>query len=133
MVQVSKFSYYFNTSPAQRSTICELLEKILINDDNIYEGIDKLINNLFDMKLIIAVVLCLLACTAFSKKERTFLDFKSIIEHVNSVQKSWTAGHNKYFDGMDLEQIKNLMGTLETPEHLQLPLKDIEPANDIPE
>ena len=68
------------------------------------------------MKLITVFVLCVLAFTAFSKKEKTFLDFKSIIEHVNSVQKSWTAGHNKYFDGMDLEAIKNLMGTLETPE-----------------
>lgn len=25
------------------------------------------------------------------------------------------------------------MGTLETPEHLQLPLKDVEPLKDIPE
>lgn len=85
------------------------------------------------MKLITALVLCILVLTVFAKKERTFLDFKSIIEHVNSVQKSWTAGHNKYFDGMDLDQIKHLMGTLETPEHLKLPLRDIEPANDIPE
>jgi len=34
---------------------------------------------------------------------------------------------------MDLEQIKRLMGTLETPENLKLPLKDIEPLQDIPE
>lgn len=55
------------------------------------------------MKLISIVVLCLLAFTAVSKKEKkVFLDFKNIIEHVNTVQKEWTAGHNHYFDGMDL-------------------------------
>lgn len=85
------------------------------------------------MKAITVLLLCLLAFVACGKKERTFLDFKSIIDHVNSVQKSWTAGHNKYFDGMDLEQIKHLMGTLETPEEFKLPLKDIEPLQDIPD
>jgi cathepsin B len=85
------------------------------------------------MRLITVFVLCILAISALSKKERTFLDFKSIIDHVNSAQKSWTAGHNHYFDGMDLEQIKGLMGTLETPEHLKLPIKEIQPLQDIPE
>ncbi len=65
------------------------------------------------MKLITVLVLSILAVTAFAKfQKKVFLDFKSIIEHVNSAQKSWTAGHNKYFDGMDLETIKGLMGTL---------------------
>ena len=39
----------------------------------------------------------------------------------------------KYFDGKTLNEIKSLMGTLETPEDLKLPEKDIEPLNDIPE
>lgn len=86
------------------------------------------------MKLVTVLVLALLAVATFAKFEKkAFLDFKSIIDHVNSVQKSWTAGHNKYFDGMDLSTIKHLMGTLETPEHLKLPLKEIEPLKDIPE
>jgi cathepsin B len=85
------------------------------------------------MKTITVLVLCLLALSAVAKKERLFLDFQSIIDHVNDNQKSWKAGHNNYFDGMDLEQVKHLMGTLETPEHLKLPLKNIEPLQDIPE
>jgi cathepsin B len=76
--------------------------------------------------------LCVLAVSALAK-ERSFLDFKSIIEHVNSVQKSWKAGHNDYFQDMDLDTIKGLMGTLETPEEHKLPLKDFEALEDIPE
>jgi cathepsin B len=34
---------------------------------------------------------------------------------------------------MDLETIKGLMGTLETPEEHKLPLKEVEPLKDIPE
>lgn len=57
-----------------------------------------------------------------------------IADHVNNVQNSWVAGHNHKFDGMTLTEVKSLMGTiLETPENLRLPLKDIEPLEDIPE
>lgn len=86
------------------------------------------------MKAVTLLLVSLLAVAVLARFEKkVFLDFKTIIDHVNSVQKSWTAGHNEYFDGMDLETIKGLMGTLETPEHLKLPVKDIEPANDIPD
>jgi hypothetical protein len=65
----------------------------------------------------------------------TFLDQQSIIEHVNSLKTTWTAGHNHYFDGRTMEEIKGLMGTLETPAHMKLPEKDITPKDlkDIPE
>ena len=86
------------------------------------------------MKVIALLIVSLLTISAVAKfHKKVFLDQKSIIDHVNSVQKNWVAGHNKYFDGMDLQTIKGLMGTLETPEHLKLPLKDIEPLKDIPE
>ena len=89
------------------------------------------------MKVIIVILLSLLTISTLAKfnkfNKKVYLDFESIISHVNSVQKSWVAGHNKYFDGMDLQTIKGLMGTLETPEHLKLPLKDIESLEDIPE
>jgi cathepsin B len=88
------------------------------------------------MKVITLLLVALLAVSAFAKfgfEKKVYLDFTSIIEHVNSVQKSWVAGHNEFFDGMDLQTIKGLMGTLETPEHLKLPLRDIEPLQDIPE
>jgi hypothetical protein len=84
------------------------------------------------MKLISVLLLCVLAISTLAK-ERSFLDFKSIIEHVNSVQNSWKAGHNDYFQDMDLETIKGLMGTLETPEEHKLPLKEVEPLKDIPD
>ena len=46
-----------------------------------------------------------------------------LLHKVNMAQKSWKAGINQYFEGMNIEQIKHMMGTLETPEHLKLPLR----------
>jgi hypothetical protein len=63
----------------------------------------------------------------------TFLDQQSIIEHVNSLKTTWTAGHNHYFDGRTMEEIKGLMGTLETPAHMKLPEKDITELKDLPD
>ena len=80
------------------------------------------------MKLIILVVLIATACT-----EDIFLDQAPIIDYVNNLKTTWTAGHNHYFDGRTLDEIKSLMGTLETPEHLKLPEKDITPLPNIPD
>jgi hypothetical protein len=86
------------------------------------------------MKAVTILIVALLAFIALGKfQKKVFLDQRSIIDHVNSVQKHWVAGHNKYFDNMDLQTIKGLMGTIETPEHLKLPVKEIEPLEDIPE
>jgi hypothetical protein len=52
---------------------------------------------------------------------------------VNSQKTTWTAGHNHYFDGRTMEQIKSLMGVLETPEELKLPEKDIIAAPNVPD
>jgi hypothetical protein len=49
------------------------------------------------------------------------------------MQNKWVAGHNSYFDGMGMEDIKRLMGGLKTPKELELPLRDIEPLENIPE
>lgn len=65
--------------------------------------------------------------------ENLFLEQTPIIEYVNDLKTTWTAGHNHYFDGKTLDEIKSLMGTLETPEHLKLPIKDIEVRADLPE
>jgi hypothetical protein len=46
------------------------------------------------MKAILLVALIALVASS-----NIFLDQPSIIEEVNKIQKSWTAGHNKYFDG----------------------------------
>jgi hypothetical protein len=58
----------------------------------------------------------LLALVAVAMSGHYFLDQEEIIEEVNKIQKSWVAGHNKYFDGKTIEEIKGLMGTkLDTP------------------
>lgn len=55
------------------------------------------------MKVVAVLLLAILAVSVAAKfDKKVFLDFQSIIDHVNSVQKTWSAGHNKYFDGMDL-------------------------------
>lgn len=71
------------------------------------------------------IILALVLTAVFANN--IFLDQQSIIEHVNSLKTTWTAGHNHYFDGRTMEEIKSLMGTLETPKHLKLPEKDITP------
>jgi len=71
-----------------------------------------------------------MAAMVTSKVE--FFDQQSIIDHVNSQNGvAWTAGHNHYFDGKSMDEIKRLMGALEAPKELKLPEKDITPANDI--
>ena len=62
-----------------------------------------------------------------------FLNQQEIIEHVNNLKTTWTAGHNHYFDGKTIDEIKQLMGTLETPSHLKLPEKNIEVLQAPPE
>ena len=75
----------------------------------------------------------LIALIALAMSKNIFLNQHDIIEEVNKAQKSWVAGHNKYFDGRTIEEIKNLMGTiLPTPLEHKLPIKDIEPLKDLP-
>ncbi len=63
------------------------------------------------MKVIFILKLFLVAISG-----HYFLDQEEIIEEVSKIQKSWVAGHNKYFDGKTIEEIKGLMGTkLDTP------------------
>ena len=85
------------------------------------------------MKIIVVLLICLLALSAEAKKNnRSFFDFKSIINHINSLKTTWTAGHNSRFDNMDIETIKGMMGALEEPAHMKLPVKEIEALEDIP-
>jgi hypothetical protein len=48
-----------------------------------------------------AILLIALVAVAFSTN--VFLDQSPIIDEVNKAQKSWVAGHNKYFDGRTME------------------------------
>ena len=63
---------------------------------------------------IIAVTFLLSTVVTFvvRSKDKHRIDFEEIIEKVNSKQKNWVAGHNKYFEGMDYQTIKGLMGAL---------------------
>lgn len=85
-------------------------------------------------KTVILALLLVYASLAIITRptKKTFLNQRSIAEIVNSAQSNWVAGHNSYFDGMDMDAIKALMGALTAPKHLELPLKDIEPLKDIP-
>jgi cathepsin B len=80
------------------------------------------------MKAILLIALITLAMG-----KNIFLNQEEIVAEVNKAQKSWVAGHNKYFDGRTIEEIKNLMGTiLPTPLEHKLPIKEIEPLKDLP-
>lgn len=73
-----------------------------------------------------------LVCVAVLSAQGLFYDQHSIAAEVNSLQQNWKAGVNSYFANKTMEQIKHMMGSLATPPHLQLPLKEIEPLKDIP-
>jgi hypothetical protein len=50
------------------------------------------------MKTIVLALVLSVALTG-----NTFLNQQAIIEHVNSLKTTWTAGHNHYFDGRTME------------------------------
>jgi hypothetical protein len=81
------------------------------------------------MKAILLIALVLSAATAFDYQSWS----QPIIEEINSLNTSWTAGHNPYFDGKTYEEIRKLMGSLPEPSWLQLPETDIEPLSAIPD
>ncbi len=78
------------------------------------------------MKVII------LALLAFTISAKIHPDIE-MINKINSMQTTWTAGENKRFTGKDLSAAKILLGSLETPEHLKLPEKPLEIASNLPE
>lgn len=80
------------------------------------------------MKTVILGLLVL-----FGTSKNIFLEQEAIIDHVNNLYTTWKAGHNHYFDGKTMKEIEQLMGTLETPEDLKLPLKDITPLEALPD
>ena len=80
------------------------------------------------MKLLIITIIVCLACA-----KNIFLEQEPIINIINNLKTTWKAGHNKYFDGKTISEIKSLMGALETPDELKLPEIEIEPLSDIPE
>ena len=81
---------------------------------------DTIFETIIDNPIMKAIIL---ACVVALAAANLFLEQDPIIEHVNNLKTTWKAGHNHYFDGKTIEEIKYLMGTLETPEHLKLPLK----------
>ena len=68
------------------------------------------------MKVVSIIAVTFLLSTVITfvvrSKDKYHIDFEEIIEKVNSKQKNWVAGHNKYFEGMDYQTIKGLMGAL---------------------
>jgi len=59
------------------------------------------------MKLLILIVILSLALA-----KNIFLEQEPIINFVNNLKTTWKAGHNKYFDGKTISEIKSLMGVL---------------------
>jgi len=58
----------------------------------------------------------------------------TIINHINSVQSAWKAGHNKRFQGLKVKDVKKLCGTfLPTPEELRLEERQVDIAAALPD
>jgi cathepsin B len=80
------------------------------------------------MKTILLVAL--IVVSAFAKKD--LIDQSSIIHTIKGTAAKWVSGHNKYFDGKSMEDVKRLMGALETPQEMKLAEKEIQPLEAIP-
>lgn len=79
------------------------------------------------MRLLLGTALVVMTLSSF-----VFLNQDAIIQEVSSQSPLWVSGHNHYFDGQTMDEIKILMGSLETPEEIKLPLKNVEELKDIP-
>jgi cathepsin B len=54
----------------------------------------------------------------------------TMINHVNSKQREWVAGHNKHFEGKTIQWVKGLLGAR---KGFRLPEKEITPLSAIPD
>lgn len=72
------------------------------------------------MRLLLVAVFAALTFSSL-----VFLNQEAINLEVNDKSPLWVSGHNHYFDGQTLDEIKILMGVLETPEEIKLPIKHI--------
>ena len=77
-------------------------------------------------------VILLLAILNLALCNKRFFDQESIIKIINEKRTSWTAGHNKFFDGKTLDEIKQLMGTKKSKNRLQIPIREVESVGKIP-
>lgn len=75
------------------------------------------------------VILSVVFFAAFASAE--LFQQQDIVDHVNSLKSTWTAGVNKRFEGVDLDVIRSQMGLLKG-DPSKLPLKQITPV-EVPE
>jgi len=65
------------------------------------------------------------------EKSRKLRKFRQIAHRVNSdTENTWTAGHNKYFDNIPYNTIKQMMGVPKNRNKMQLPIRTIEHFGD---
>jgi len=80
------------------------------------------------MRGVVVVSILLVVVNVFASPA---IDF-DLIESINSNEKStWKAGMNEFFSEKDLQDAKRLMGWV--PSGNKLPIKEIDPASDIPD
>lgn len=80
------------------------------------------------MKAVLLIALLVISACAFDYKTWS----QPMVDEINSMQTSWTAGYNSRFDGMSYDDIRMLMGSLPEPEWLTLPETNIKPLKEIP-
>ena len=69
-------------------------------------------------------VILLLAILSLTLCNKRFFDQESIIKIVNEKRTSWTAGHNKFFDGKTLDEIKQMMGAKKSKKS-EIPIREV--------
>jgi cathepsin B len=82
--------------------------------------------------LLIAITINAAACLENFELTRPAHNFE-IMQEVNEMNTSWKAGVNERFNGMNLQEVKGLLGALKTPEEKKLALKKVQIVENLPE
>ncbi len=81
--------------------------------------------------IILTIVVALIACHPLHLLRE--INHPEMIQEINNMNTTWTAGHNHRFDNMKVADALRLLGALNTPIENRLPLKDIKALEALPE
>ncbi len=81
--------------------------------------------------IILTVVAALIACHPLHLLRE--INHPDMIQEINNINTTWTAGHNHRFDNMKVADAVRLLGALNTPNERKLPIKDVKVLEALPE
>ena len=78
-----------------------------------------------------AIVIALITCQELNLQRE--INHQEMIDHINSMNSTWTAGHNPRFENLKVADAVKLLGSLETPKERKLQEKEIKVLETLPD